>query len=79
MADRCTRRNGAGNVYLDDPVQDASGNFIYSQLNNQHGSINNRGSEGDSYYNGLNLGLQMTDLERTGLIIYGKLHCRALD
>ncbi|WP_353065877.1 TonB-dependent receptor [Tunturibacter psychrotolerans] len=60
---------GAGNVYLGDPVQDASGNFIYSRLNNQYGSINNRGSAGDSYYNGLNIGFQMTDLERTGLII----------
>lgn len=26
-------------------------------------------SEGDSYYNGINLGFQMTDLQRTGLII----------
>ena len=60
---------GAGNVYLGDPVQDSSGNFIYSRLNNQYGSINNRGSEGDSYYNGMNLGFQMTDLQRTGLII----------
>jgi hypothetical protein len=60
---------GAGNVYLGDPVQDSSGNFIYSRLNNQYGSINNRGSEGDSYYNGMNLGFQMTDFERTGLII----------
>jgi hypothetical protein len=40
-----------------------------SRLNNQYGSINNRGSEGDSYYNGMNLGFQMTDFERTGLII----------
>lgn len=34
---------GAGNVYLGDPVQDSSRNFIYSRLNNQYGSINNRG------------------------------------
>jgi Carboxypeptidase regulatory-like domain len=60
---------GAGNVYLGDPIQDGAGNFVYSRLNNQYSSINNRGSGGDSYYNGVNIGLQTSSIQRTGLAI----------
>ena len=67
---------GAGNVYLGDPFDpirttSASGNpvtaFSYSRPNNQYSSINNRGSNGDSYYQGLNVSLQSTNLAHSGL------------
>lgn len=60
---------GTGNVFLGDPIQDATGKFIYSRLNNQYGSINNRGTGGDAYYNGMNAGFQMNDISKTGLAI----------
>jgi hypothetical protein len=62
---------GAGNVYLGDPITQytapnppANG---YSRLNNVYGDINDRGSNGDSHYNGMNIGLQMNNVRRTGL------------
>jgi hypothetical protein len=39
----------------------------YSRLINQYSDINDRGSNGDSHYNGMNIGLQMNDFRHTGL------------
>jgi hypothetical protein len=67
-------QQGAGNVYLGDPITQytnanppASGANGYSRLNNQYSDINDRGSNGDSHYNGMNIGLQMNDFHHTGL------------
>ncbi|MCU1312513.1 MAG: Oar protein [Acidobacteriaceae bacterium] len=58
---------GLGNLLLGDPLTDATGAFHYSRPNNQYSSINNRGSNGDSYYNALNVGLQSSNLAHSGL------------
>lgn len=63
---------GAGNVELGDPFRssgEASAVFHYSRPNNQYTSINTRGSNGDSYYEALNISLQSTNLLHTGLNI----------
>ncbi len=57
---------GAGNVYLGDSFGPA-GTYAYSRPNNQYGSINNRGSNGDSYYQALNVQVQSTNLLRSGV------------
>jgi hypothetical protein len=63
-------QQGAGNVYLGDPiVAPTSASNGYSRLNNQYSDINDRGSNGDSYYNGVNIGLQMNNLNRKGLSV----------
>ena len=63
---------GSGNVELGDPfrapLEDPTA-FHYSRLNNQYTSINTRGSNGDSYYDALNVSLQSTNLAHTGLNI----------
>lgn len=61
-------QQGAGNVYLGDPIiqNPAAGNG-YSRLNNQYSDVNDRGSNGDSHYDGMNVGLQMNNLHHTGL------------
>ncbi len=67
---------GAGNVYLGDPFDptetlNASGypqqTFHYSRPNNEYSSINNRGSNGDSYYNALNVQFQATNFLHSGV------------
>ena len=62
---------GAGNVYLGDPIPATTPKGVngYSRLNNQFSNINDRGSNGDSHYNGLNVGLQASDLQHSGLSI----------
>jgi len=61
-------QQGAGNVYLGDPIpQLPSGVNGYSRLINQYSDINDRGTNGDSHYNGMNIGLQMNNLHHTGL------------
>jgi hypothetical protein len=61
-------QQGAGNVYLGDPiVQSPVGVTGYSRLINQYSDINDRGTNGDSHYNGMNIGLQMNNLHHTGL------------
>ncbi len=57
---------GAGNVYLGDTFGPA-GTFAYSRPNNQYGSINNRGSNGESFYQGLNVSVQTTNVAHSGL------------
>lgn len=67
---------GAGNIYLGDSfaptvAPDAAGfpvsRYHYSRPNNQFTSINNRGSNGDSYYQALNVSFQATNLAHSGL------------
>ncbi len=58
---------GLGNLVLGDPITSATGKFIYSRPNNQYSSINNRGSNGDSYYESVNVGLQSTNLLKSGV------------
>src|SRR5262249_17436154 len=46
---------GSGNVMLGDPVKDpVSGKSKLTRLNPQFSNINNRGSNGDSYYQAMN-------------------------
>jgi Carboxypeptidase regulatory-like domain/TonB dependent receptor len=67
---------GSGNAELGDPVTDPQGRknpstgLVYqalTRLNPQYSNINNRGSNGDSYYQGMNVELQSTNLHHTGL------------
>ena len=59
---------GSGNVMLGDPLKDpVSGNVALTRLNPQYSNINNRGSNGDSYYEGMNVQFQTTNLHHTGL------------
>jgi outer membrane receptor protein involved in Fe transport len=59
---------GSGNAMLGDPVVDpVSGLSALTRLNNQYSNANNRGSEGDSYYHGMNVQFQSTNLRHTGL------------
>lgn len=60
---------GSGNALLGDPTLDpgGSGDSALTRLNPQYSNINNRGSSGDSYYQGVNVQFQSTDLRHTGL------------
>jgi len=58
---------GTGNVFAGDPTSDGAGHVALTRLNSQYSNINNRGSNGDSYYHGLNVQFQSTDLHHTGL------------
>ena len=69
---------GAGNVYLGDTFAPtasigtdgaATQTYHYSRPNNQYSSINNRGSNGDSYYNALNVQFQTTNVAHSGLSV----------
>lgn len=62
---------GSGNALLGDPVTDpaGSGKQALTRLNPQYSDINNRGSNGDSYYHALNVQFQSDQLQRTGLSI----------
>lgn len=55
-------RPGYGPVYLGDPVTETN-----ARLNRQYGNMNTRGSNGDSYYNGLIVGFRTNNLWRTGI------------
>jgi Carboxypeptidase regulatory-like domain/TonB dependent receptor len=59
---------GGGNVLLGDPVT-VNGNTALTRLNNQYSNINNRGSNGDSYYQAMNIQFQTTNYRNTGLSI----------
>jgi len=53
---------------LGDPVKDpVSGKSALTRLNPQFSNINNRGSNGDSYYQAMNVQFQTTNLHRTGI------------
>jgi outer membrane receptor protein involved in Fe transport len=59
---------GGGNVLLGDPLKDpVSGKTGLTRLNNQYGNTNNRGSNGDSYYEAMNIQFQSTNFHNTGL------------
>jgi outer membrane receptor protein involved in Fe transport len=62
---------GGGQVYLGDPLVFACGASgtaaCWTRPNNQYAGINNRGSQGDSYYNGFNVRFQTQNLHGTGL------------
>jgi hypothetical protein len=61
-------QQGAGNVYLGDPIVAPTPlSNGYSRLNKQYSDINDRGSNGDSHYDGMNIGLQMNNFHRSGL------------
>ncbi|HWT64906.1 MAG TPA: carboxypeptidase regulatory-like domain-containing protein [Terracidiphilus sp.] len=69
---------GSGNAMLGDPITDPQGRInsstgkVYqalTRLNPQYSNANNRGSSGDSYYQGLNVEFQTTNLHQTGLSI----------
>ena len=62
---------GSGNVFAGDPLSDGNGNVALTRLNNQYSNINNRGSNGDSYYNAMNVQFQTTDWRHTGLSVVG--------
>ena len=72
---------GSGNVYLGDPYVDpVSGNTGLSSLNNHFSNDNNRGSNGDSYYNAVNVQFTAQDLRHTGLSITANYtYAHALD
>ena len=60
---------GSGNALLGDPLVDANGNYALTRLNDQYSNTNNRGSAGDSYYQGVNVQFQASNLHHTGLNI----------
>jgi hypothetical protein len=62
---------GSGNVFGGDPLSDGNGNVALTRLNNQYSDINNRGTNGDSYYHAMNVQFQTTDWRHTGLSVVG--------
>ncbi len=64
---------GQGNFFLGDPLIDPNpgdipaGGVGLTRLNNQYSNINNRGSNGDSYYQAMNVQFQSNNLHHTGL------------
>lgn len=67
---------GSGNALLGDPVTDPEGsvnqttggiNQALTRLNPQYSNINNRGSNGDSYYQAVNVQFQSSDIRHLGL------------
>lgn len=59
---------GGGQEYLGDPIP-ACGPGCYSRPNAFFSSINNRGTQGFSHYNALNVRFQTTNIANTGLSI----------
>jgi len=57
--------SGSGNYLLGDAGPAAGGSL--TRLNSTYSNINNRGSNGDSYYEATNLRFQTTDLYHSGL------------
>jgi hypothetical protein len=58
---------GGGNVLLGDPLTVGGSAPTLTRLNNQYSNINNRGSNGDSYYQSINIQFQTTNYRNTGL------------
>ena len=61
---------GSGNSLLGDPTLDPLGRTTtpkLTRLNPQFSNINNRGSNGDSYYQALNVQFQSSNFRRSGL------------
>jgi hypothetical protein len=60
--------SGSGNVELGDPnVDPVTKDYGLTRLNDQYSNINNRGSNGDSYYHGGNIQFQTTNWRQSGL------------
>lgn len=77
---------GMGNLYLGDPIVDPNppaGTKANSALtyNNPHFSNdNNRGSNGDSYYNAVNVGFTANDVRHSGLsVVANYTYAHSLD
>lgn len=72
---------GMGNLYLGDPVKDpVSGNSALTYNNPKFSNDNNRGSDGDSYYNALNVQFTTHDIHRSGLsLVANYTYAHALD
>ncbi len=61
---------GFGNRYLGDPVVDpVTGNASLTFANPHFSNDNNRGSNGDSYYNGLNVQFTTNDVHHSGFSV----------
>jgi hypothetical protein len=60
---------GGGNVLLADPLTVGGSANTLTRLNNQYSNINNRGSNGDSYYQSLNIQFQTTNYRNKGLSV----------
>jgi len=62
---------GGAQVYLGDPLitTDACGGPCYARPNGQFTSVNSRGTQGYSHYNGLNIRFQTNSWGKTGLSI----------
>jgi hypothetical protein len=59
---------GGGNAMLGDPnIDPVTHNYGLTRLNSQYSDANNRGSNGDSYYEGVNIQFQANNLYQTGL------------
>jgi hypothetical protein len=59
---------GSGNVMLGDPnVDPVTKDYGLTRLNPQYSNANNRGSEGYSFYHGMNVQFQTTNLRQSGL------------
>lgn len=67
---------GGGNAILGDPIADPKGRInpatgkVYqalTRLNSQYSNSNNRGSNGDSYYEAMNIQFQSANFRRSGL------------
>jgi hypothetical protein len=59
---------GSGNLYLNDPIKDPiSGKSALTYLNSQFKNDNNRGSNGDSYYDAMNVQFNTKNFHNTGL------------
>jgi outer membrane receptor protein involved in Fe transport len=61
---------GSGNAMLGDPnVDPLTGDYGLTRLNNQYSNANNRGSSGYSFYHGVNVQFQSTNLHHSGLSV----------
>lgn len=59
---------GSGNAMLGDPnVDPISKDYGLTRLNSEYSNTNNRGSQGYSYYHGMNVQFQTSNLRKTGL------------
>jgi hypothetical protein len=72
---------GSGNLYLGDPIKDpVSGKSALTSLNSKYSNDNNRGSNGDSYYNAFNVQFTTQDIHHTGLsLVANYTFAHALD
>ncbi len=73
--------NGMGNLYLGDPITDpVSGKQALTFNNPKFSNDNNRGSNGDSYYNAVNVQFTTNDIHHTGLsVVANYTYAHSLD